>query len=99
MAGREMEVGLLASQVISNVPGGADAFRLYPNATALLGVDVGGLGTLVASLASLIAFKLYMQAPGAKGGRFMKAFTLMNVLFSGALFSVQSHLSIPSFPR
>lgn len=59
---------LLASQVISNVP----AAVLLAGFTSdwkglLLGVDVGGLGTLIASLASLISFKLYCATPGAGG--------------------------------
>ena len=50
---------LLASQVISNVP----AAVLLAGFTddwkgLLLGTDVGGLGTIIASLASLISFKL-----------------------------------------
>lgn len=55
---------LLASQVISNVP----AAVLLAGFTEdwkglLLGTDVGGLGTIIASLASLISFKLYCAVP------------------------------------
>lgn len=56
----ECTASVVASQVISNVPA---ALLLYPfskNVDGLLcGVDIGGLGTLVASLASLISFKIY----------------------------------------
>lgn len=87
IAGNELETGLLASQVISNVPAALMLSGFTQNASALMrGVDVGGLGTLVASLASLIAFKLYMKTPGAKAGRYLKVFTLMNVAFLAPLY-------------
>ncbi len=63
VCGREFFSGLAASQIISNVPA---ALLLYPfsanPSNLLLGVNVGGLGTLVASLASLISYKLYIKA-------------------------------------
>lgn len=45
----------------------------------MLGVNLGGLGTLVASLASLISFRLYGAAPGARRGRYLIIFTVLNV--------------------
>ena len=69
------------SQVISNVPaavvlsGFTDQWR-----ELLMGVNIGGLGTPIASLASLITLKLYMRHPGAQTGRFLGVFTLANVL-------------------
>ena len=44
----------------------------------LLGTDIGGLGTPVASLASLISLKLYLCTPGARLGRYLLAFTGAN---------------------
>ena len=44
----------------------------------LAGVNVGGLGTPVASLASLIALRLYLKEPGARAGRFLSVFALAN---------------------
>lgn len=46
-----------------------------------LGVDLGGLGTLIASLASLISFRLYGAGEGAQKGRYFAVFTGVNVLF------------------
>lgn len=80
MAQSPLVVSLLTSQVISNVPACLLLSPFTTNMEALmLGVNLGGLGTLVASLASLISFKLYGAAQGAKKGGFMLWFTVMNV--------------------
>jgi len=87
VAERELEVGILASQVISNVPAALMLSGFTQNAPALMrGVDIGGLGTIIASLASLISFKIYMKTPGAKAGRYMAVFTLWNVGFLAVLY-------------
>lgn len=89
IAGREMEIGILASQVISNVPAALMLSGFTEDAAALMrGVNLGGLGTLVASLASLISFKLYMKAPGAKAGKYLAVFTAMNAVFLAALYAL-----------
>ncbi len=89
IAGRELEVGILASQVISNVPAALMLSGFTQDAAALMrGVDLGGLGTLVASLASLISFKLYMKAPGAKAGRYLIVFTAFNLVFLAVLYAL-----------
>ncbi|MDF2926622.1 MAG: hypothetical protein K0R57_5536 [Paenibacillaceae bacterium] len=70
---------LLASQLISNVPaavllsGFTDHWRQL-----LIGTNIGGLGTLVASLASLISFKLYLKTPNARPFRYLRVFTQAN---------------------
>ena len=70
-----------ASQVISNVPaavvlsGFTDQWKLM-----LAGVNIGGLGTPIASLASLITMKFYMAWPGAKTGKFIGFFMMANVI-------------------
>ncbi|MBE5785153.1 MAG: citrate transporter [Clostridiales bacterium] len=68
-----------ASQVISNVPA-AVLLRTFTEDVRglLMGVNIGGLGTPIASLASLITLKLYLAAPGAKGGKFLALFTAVN---------------------
>lgn len=72
---------LLASQVISNVPAALLLSPFTDNARAmLLGTDVGGLGTLVASLASLISYKYYARSEGANSGRYLAHFTALNLL-------------------
>ena len=71
----------VASQVISNVP----AAVLLSNFTAdwyglLVGANIGGLGTPIASLASLISMKAYLKSPGARAGRYLLVFTLANLV-------------------
>ena len=69
-----------ASQVISNVPAAVLLSAFTENWKALLsGVNIGGLGTPIASLASLITLKLYMRWPNANVGRFMGVFLAANV--------------------
>ena len=69
-----------ASQVISNVPAAVLLSAFTDNWKDLLaGVNIGGLGTPIASLASLITLKLYLRWPGARIGRFMLVFLLANI--------------------
>ena len=69
----------LLSQLISNVPAALTVSEFTENWKALLwGVSVGGFGTLVASLANLITYKLYSAQ--IKGG-FLLRFHLYNFLF------------------
>ncbi|MBR1660329.1 MAG: anion permease [Oscillospiraceae bacterium] len=86
LAGREYLTAVAASQVISNVPAALLLSGFTDNARdLLLGVDIGGLGTPIASLASLISLKLYSRSPGAHTGKYLLLFTLVNVLFLALL--------------
>lgn len=79
---RELFVSVLASQLISNVPAAVLLSAFSGKYRALiLGVDLGGLGTLVASLASLISYKFYCRTAQAQKGRYLKVFTLYNLIF------------------
>ena len=80
--GREFIFSVMASQIISNVPAAAMLSGFTDNAAALLmGVDVGGLGTPVASLASLISLKLYSRSKNSDMKKYLLVFTVMNVIF------------------
>ena len=86
MRGREYLSALLASQVISNVPAALLLSGFTDRAhELLLGVNVGGLGTPIASLASLISLKLYSHSEHARTGRFLAVFTAFNIIFLLAL--------------
>lgn len=79
---RELLLGVLFSQFISNVPAAILLSGFTENVRALLyGVNVGGLGTLIASLASVISFRLYGNSKGAAKGAYVRAFTLYNLVF------------------
>lgn len=90
VSGKEMLVGAALSQVISNVPCAVMLSGFTQNAGQLmLGVDIGGLGTLIASLASLISFKLYCASDGAKKGRYFLEFTVYNFVVLAVLLVAQ----------
>lgn len=77
----EFLTSLLSSQVISNVPSAVLLSGFTENwKPLLLGVDVGGLGTPVASLASLISFKLYSKSDNSNPGRYMLFFVASNAV-------------------
>ena len=81
LAGREYLVSLLASQIISNVPAALLLSGFTDQSRALLlGVNIGGLGTPIASLASLISMKLYSHSEHAHTGRYLLEFTAVNLL-------------------
>lgn len=82
LTNNEFYAGLLASQVISNVPAAILLSPFTDNFKGLiLGVDIGGLGTLIASLASLISFKFYSLIDGANKLRYVCVFTAVNLMF------------------
>ncbi len=85
--GRELLLGTLFSQCISNVPAAILLSGFTDQALPLLyGVNVGGLGTLIASLASVISYRLYSGSRNARKGAYLKVFTLYNVLFLVVLY-------------
>lgn len=88
LGGNELIVGALFSQGISNVPTAVMLSSFTENGKGLLlGVDIGGLGTLVASLASLISYKLYSNSPNAEKGKFMLVFTIVNFAFLAVMLT------------
>lgn len=69
-----------ASQIISNVPAAVLLSGFTQDWKSLLeGVNIGGLGTPVASLASLITLKLYLRSENANAGKFILIFLVANV--------------------
>jgi len=87
ITGRELLLGTLFSQCISNVPAAILLSGFTDQALPLLyGVNVGGLGTLIASLASVISYRLYSGSRNARKGAYLKVFTLYNVLFLVVLY-------------
>ena len=51
----------------------------------LLGVDIGGLGTIIASLASLISFQFYRKTTTARAGLYLLTFTWISLILLAPL--------------
>ena len=82
ITGHEVIVSVLASQVISNVPTAILLSGFTEKGVPLLiGTNLGGLGTLIASMASLISYKqVARQIPGEKK-KYFGWFTIANIVF------------------
>ena len=82
VSGHEILAGVAASQVISNVPAALLLSGFTENLSALIiGVNLGGLGTLIASMASLISYKLIAREECWGKGVYFRYFTVANVCF------------------
>jgi len=78
---REIFAAAMFSQVLSNVPAAILLSGFTEDFSSLLiGTNVGGLGTLIASMASLISYKLYAQHERADKGQYLLVFTGYNVI-------------------
>ncbi len=79
-------VSVLSCQCISNVPSAILLSQFTENyAPLLVGVNIGGAGTLIASLASLITFREYGKHNPGKTGYYVKMFSLFNFGFLAIL--------------
>ena len=89
IAGREVPVAVLASQVTSNVPAALLLSGFTQEVEGLIvGTNLGGLGTLIASMASLISYRQIAREEPARKGEYFKLFTLSNLAFLAALLGL-----------
>ncbi|OUN73105.1 citrate transporter [Faecalibacterium sp. An58] len=94
IAGREVLVAVLASQVTSNVPAALLLSGFTQDVQALIiGTNLGGLGTLIASMASLISYRQIAREEPAGKGRYFALFTLSNLLFLAVLLGLWAILA------
>ena len=97
VGGHPLEVAVGSSQVISNVPttillsGFCDQWR-----DLIIGTNLGGMGTLIASMASLISYKNVVRQYPHKKGRYLAVYSAVNVLFLAVLLTL-SWIIEPSF--
>ena len=86
LTGREVLVAVLASQVTSNVPAALLLSGFTAETQALIiGTNLGGLGTLIASMASLISYRqIARELPQGKK-QYFGLFTLSNLIFLAIL--------------
>jgi Na+/H+ antiporter NhaD/arsenite permease-like protein len=79
-------IAILLSQFISNVPASILLAEFTANWKPLLvGVNIGGLGTIIASMASVISYKLYIQSYPNQGKQYLLKFSLYNFSFLALL--------------
>ena len=84
--GREVFAAIAASQAISNVPAALLLSGFTDHYERLIvGVNLGGLGTLIASMASLISYKYVAKEESHRKGAYMAVFTVSNICFLAAL--------------
>lgn len=77
----EVLVGIASSQVFSNVPAAILLSKFTENVhNLLIGVNLGGLGTLIASMASLISFK-FVAKEKVGTEKYILTFTIVNIIF------------------
>ncbi|HJB59873.1 MAG TPA: citrate transporter [Candidatus Faecalibacterium faecipullorum] len=89
IAGQEVPVAVLASQVTSNVPAALLLSGFTADTRALIiGTNIGGLGTLIASMASLISYRQIAREEPAAKGRYFRLFTVSNLAFLAALMAL-----------
>lgn len=80
--GNEILTAIVSSQVISNVPAALLLSGFSTQyADLIIGVNLGGLGTLIASMASLISFKYVVKEDKAIRGKYMMHFTMAGTVF------------------
>lgn len=82
LKGNEVITAVLASQVISNVPAALLLSGFSNQWDALIiGTNLGGLGTLIASMASLISYKQVAQKKPEYKSKYFKYFTIANIVY------------------
>ncbi|MGN0482276.1 MAG: SLC13 family permease [Lachnospiraceae bacterium] len=85
----EFWMGITLSQILSNVPAAILLSDFTKDGISLLlGVNVGGLGTLIASMASMISFDFYTKTKGADKKRYICTFTVYNLIFLVCLIAL-----------
>lgn len=82
ITGREIYTAIIASQIISNVPSALLLSGFTEDIAGLIiGTNLGGLGTLIASMASLISYKNVAREAGERKGKYIALFTGWNIVF------------------
>lgn len=90
VTGREIMVSAAASQIMSNVPAAILLSGFTDNIQGLIvGTNIGGLGTLIASMASLISFR-YVAGTGRSCGKYLAIFTISNLVFLAVMIGISA---------
>ena len=87
--GNEVIFGVISSQIISNVPAAILLSGFSTNYEAIIvGINIGGLGTLIASMANLISFKILAREFNDFKIRYFIVFTVLNIVLLFILLAV-----------
>ncbi len=91
IVGNEVFCGVIVSQVISNVPAAMLLSSFSNNYEAIIvGVNIGGFGTLIASMANLISYDILIREYNEFKLRYLIVFTVLNVVLLGILLAVNA---------
>ena len=89
IVGNEVLWGILSSQIISNVPAAMLLSGFSTNyASIIVGINIGGFGTLIASMANLISFKILVREFDSFKSRYLVVFTALNIVLMIILVGV-----------
>jgi Na+/H+ antiporter NhaD/arsenite permease-like protein len=89
IVGNEVVWGIISSQFISNVPAAMLLSGFSTNYAAIIvGINIGGFGTLIASMANLISYKILVREYNEFKIRYLLVFSVLNVVLLVILFSV-----------
>ncbi|WP_303737988.1 SLC13 family permease [Methanobrevibacter thaueri] len=89
IVGNEVLIGVAASQVISNVPAAMLLSGFSSNYEAIIiGINIGGFGTLIASMANLISYKILVREFRQLKVNYLIVFTVLNVVLLVILLGV-----------
>lgn len=87
ITGNEIETSIVVSQFTSNVPAALLLSEFTKNYDKLIvGVNIGGLGTLIASMASLISYKIFANEEPDKKGKYFVWFTVSGIVLLSILY-------------
>lgn len=87
--GNEVIFGVISSQIISNVPAAILLSGFSTNYEAIIvGINIGGLGTLIASMANLISYKILAREFNDFKIRYFIVFTVLNIVLLFILLAV-----------
>ena len=87
--GNEVLTAVVSSQVLSNVPAALLLSGFTEKWEALIiGTNLGGLGTMIASMASLISYRFLVSAYPEEKKRYTVYFTVVNVIFLAIFLAV-----------
>lgn len=87
--GNEVLCGVVISQIISNVPAAMLLSSFSSNYEAIIiGINIGGFGTLIASMANLISYNIFIREFKEFKLRYLLKFTVLNIVLLVLLLGV-----------